>query len=594
MERITVHQLDVADQALFPPDAQRQFFMDIQLAPYTAETAPPIEFEGDGEALAGSVTWMRDKWRELMGKMYGTEDRRVIGSSPDRRMDSVVAEMKDRIKEGSPLRKKGKPLAPAAAGPAAAAVASITEPPQVEGTAAEGGSEMAASAATAGVDTPRRPQNRREGADSVEPGQEDEKAPVDGTPLSQASIASSDSAFSVSTSPSPRDLSRGKLLRLTSSGRIRSNIGRKRSRDDDILQTPEATVPGVPSPFGEEYASGSDRPSEGASAEKGLSGRSVQRALEPELLEASRQRSRDLEDTGGRAQLGSDSNLGTGAHGKAAQSEGLAAISVGLRDQDGGSGVDAVAGRGEEDSEALSSAPVTPEPQREPSSQHYSPEQLRSLQRARKGKSRIKSVDGSAAVADVEESGNDLSEDGEAFDGLSAPADGAVPPLERQRALRADEGLSRQSRKGRKASSVAADGTVVNGEQEIDGLEERRVSHQEAGVSLPGISAEDLRLLQQRRGRKAAGATQIDVHASADGKLAPGDQAAMPGKPSEGEDHSMLFLVMHEVSANILCQRGGDAVVTVEDQGQAECDFSHPSFPFPWPLRRGCSMHFIQ
>jgi hypothetical protein len=109
VDRITVHQLDVADPALFPPDAQRKFFMDIKLAPYTpngadAHSCVPVEMDADGEVLAGDVQWMRDKWRELMGKMYGA-DRTTPKQSPDKRMDEVVAEMKDFLKEGSPLRR---------------------------------------------------------------------------------------------------------------------------------------------------------------------------------------------------------------------------------------------------------------------------------------------------------------------------------------------------------------------------------------------------------------------------------------------------------------------------------------------------------
>ena len=49
MDRITVHQLDVADPALFPPEAQRSFFMDIKLGPYTADAAVPVDVEADGE-----------------------------------------------------------------------------------------------------------------------------------------------------------------------------------------------------------------------------------------------------------------------------------------------------------------------------------------------------------------------------------------------------------------------------------------------------------------------------------------------------------------------------------------------------------------
>lgn len=105
VDRITVHQLDVADPALFPPEAQRKFFMDIKLAPYTPGGADsvPVDIDADGEVLAGDVQWMRDKWRELMGKMYGAD--RTPKPSPDKRMDDVVAEMKDFIKDGSPLRR---------------------------------------------------------------------------------------------------------------------------------------------------------------------------------------------------------------------------------------------------------------------------------------------------------------------------------------------------------------------------------------------------------------------------------------------------------------------------------------------------------
>ena len=49
VDRITVHQLDVADPALFPPEAQRSFFMDIKLRPYSAGNAAPVEVDADGE-----------------------------------------------------------------------------------------------------------------------------------------------------------------------------------------------------------------------------------------------------------------------------------------------------------------------------------------------------------------------------------------------------------------------------------------------------------------------------------------------------------------------------------------------------------------
>ncbi len=104
-----MHQLDVADPALFPPDAQRKFFMDIKLAPYAPGGADnacvPVEMDADGEVLAGDVQWMRDKWRELMGKMYGADRTPKDSPDKDKRMDDVVAQMKDFIKEGSPLRR---------------------------------------------------------------------------------------------------------------------------------------------------------------------------------------------------------------------------------------------------------------------------------------------------------------------------------------------------------------------------------------------------------------------------------------------------------------------------------------------------------
>jgi hypothetical protein len=51
VERITVHQLDVADPALFPREAQRSFFMDIKLGPHTAAADAPIDVDADSEVL---------------------------------------------------------------------------------------------------------------------------------------------------------------------------------------------------------------------------------------------------------------------------------------------------------------------------------------------------------------------------------------------------------------------------------------------------------------------------------------------------------------------------------------------------------------
>lgn len=165
------------------------------------------------------------------------------------------------------------------------------------------------------------------------------------------------------------------------------------------------------------------------------------------------------------------------------------------------------------------------DPRREPSSQHYSPEQLRSqhLHHAGKGKR------AAARAAEGEQRGEETDDARESFDGYLASADGEMGPAS-QRALAAEEGLKRQPRKGHPR---AVDGTVLDGGQ-TDGLEERRASHQEASVSLPGISADDLLLLPGQRSRKPAVGKLIDVHASADGKLAAGEHAAVPGKPAEG------------------------------------------------------------
>ena len=41
----------------------------------------------------GNVMWMREKWRELVGKMYGSDDKKPVPNVPEG-MDDVVEEMK--------------------------------------------------------------------------------------------------------------------------------------------------------------------------------------------------------------------------------------------------------------------------------------------------------------------------------------------------------------------------------------------------------------------------------------------------------------------------------------------------------------------
>eukprot|EP00884_Botryococcus_braunii_P013188 jgi/Botrbrau1/21870/Bobra.0249s0001.1 len=91
LERVDATQLDVAHPDLFPVEAQRKFFMDIKLGP---PEAPSSEETLDGELIeGGDVQWMREKWRELMGKMYGS-DARLEGRSDA--MDAVLMEMRAR------------------------------------------------------------------------------------------------------------------------------------------------------------------------------------------------------------------------------------------------------------------------------------------------------------------------------------------------------------------------------------------------------------------------------------------------------------------------------------------------------------------
>ena len=146
VDRITVHQLDVADPALFPrrpsaasswtsssgptvPATQRLWRlmqMERSAAALLVCTSTPCQefchalwavlmkkvhawlqtlaMPLSAQVLAGDVKWMRDKWRELMAKMYGVDSMPM--PSPDKRMDDVLAEMKGRIRDGPLLRKE--------------------------------------------------------------------------------------------------------------------------------------------------------------------------------------------------------------------------------------------------------------------------------------------------------------------------------------------------------------------------------------------------------------------------------------------------------------------------------------------------------
>jgi hypothetical protein len=475
VERITVHQLDVADPALFPPDAQRQFFMDIQLAPYTAETAPPIEFEGDGEALAGCVMWMRDKWRELMGKMYGTDDRR--GASPDRRMDAVVSEVKDFIKDRAQLRKSKKSLVPP------------LKPPQ-DGAAGE------VRARESEQGTPRVDTNIS-GREKEADGQA-----AAGTPGSLRTAPSGEGLGGASLSPSPRD-GCGRLQRRPSSGGGRSprlHIGRKRSRGDEILALQDELV-ATPA------RAGTDPDAASGAEEEGLSGRGfpVQRSLEPELLHAARASTAELNaaDLAAVTDLAADIDRMGAPGGRQAKPREESRLG---REAPAGSAAET---GDDEEALLLRSAPVTPQPQREPS-QHYSLEQ--------EGRSAGKGKRGAALFGPDDDLDTDLGPPG-------AGTDGALLLTARQKALRGEEGLDRQGR----PETAARDGVVSDGV--ADGLQQRRESHLHASVSLP--AGADKKLAGQQ-GRKAAVPRTIDVHASAEDQAAVKDSTAAAAAPSEG------------------------------------------------------------
>lgn len=70
-ERVSVSQLDVVDGSLFPPQAARNFFLDIKLEDAAiSQVQNGYSSEYDNPA---DVQWMRTRWRDTVTKMYGAE-----------------------------------------------------------------------------------------------------------------------------------------------------------------------------------------------------------------------------------------------------------------------------------------------------------------------------------------------------------------------------------------------------------------------------------------------------------------------------------------------------------------------------------------
>ncbi len=445
------------------------------------------------QVLAGDVKWMRDKWRELMAKMYGV-DSMPVPSPDNKRMDDVVAEMKTRLQEGSPLRKAGRRAgAPAPPPPPPAAV-------QAEPAAASPG--PAAAEKKAEEATPQQAQPEAEGE-------------VPATPASVSAYASDVWEDGLSAAQSPRSVERsqesaspsGRSLgeeeeggrrprwvrrprRQPSGSPGRTQAGGKRSRADGEL----AGQPGSADASWDEAGPASRLGGEqsASSSSSSLAGSlPVQRMLEPELQQAA---APDLQQQQQQEQLG-EAGLADGRE-------------LGLpMDAEPKLGIAAVAAPPEEDG---GSAPATP-PAREPSAQPFSLHDTPSKQ--------------SLARAD------DVATDGAHEQRDSLPASSSRPPG-------AEEGAGPPAAAAAERMSAEAPGPAAGEGAAVDvdteALAARHQSHYEADVMLPpGREA----VLMPDAAKSGKQRDSVDVHASAEEHAAPAAAGAVPAKAGKGADH---------------------------------------------------------
>ncbi len=356
------------------------------------------------------------------------------------------------------------------------------EPKAPAGTATDG---LQGDAAATGGDEAGTPQASPRGAPS-----EAEEAEMQGTPLDM------EDGDTVSPLVSPRGERRRSSSRTGSrpASAGGSKIGRKRSRTDEILVKVAAEVEAEADAAGfleaspQRFAEALARKSFDEENEAGISGSGlpVQRALEPELLQAAREVSQQQQQSAMSPREDGSSATGTPRDGWSSPGDERGAPS----------------GLGAHAAEDLQpgSAPATPPKRDQPQPPRHNGEGA-----------------ASAVVGDGE------AEDAEGF------GDGGYALPGQPGALSADERLAR--RQG-KAHGVR-DGVVLD---EVDGnadaLAQRRLSHQGASISVPdgvevGLARQQLQQMQeQQRGKKAVDAARVDVHASAADKAALGQLTA--------------------------------------------------------------------
>lgn len=212
------------------------------------------------QVLAGDVKWMRDKWRELMAKMYGVDSMPM--PSPDKRMDDVLAEMKGRIRDGPLLRKE-------AHGPKAAPAS----PPDAPQHGKQDAPETAAPEPSPEQPTEATGTPSSAAASTPEPGDGDGSSS-----LTPRSLRSQEGASPSGRSLTDKEGRRSRWVQRARQQKERSpsetRLGQKRGRPDDepARQSGEAGA----------WDEAGSRPAAGQSG----GSLPVQRVLEPELRQA--------------------------------------------------------------------------------------------------------------------------------------------------------------------------------------------------------------------------------------------------------------------------------------------------------------------
>ena len=446
---------------------------------------------------------MRDKWRELMGKMYGVEAL-LPGPSPDkgRRMDEVVAEMKGRLKDGAALRKKGAPRAKPLPLPSPEQAPSPAPTPAPAEEAAAVPPDLAAAAAAA-EDAGATPQPSPERAEEEQEQEQETVTPAPAAASEQGEDAASGALSPRSLRSSHEDGSAsGASLTEEDGRRARRAVhrshrrlagsaspdvphaGRKRSRTDARRKPRDGEC------WDEaEQASGGDGGSSSSSSVLG-GGPPVQRVLEPELVQAAvpagaeQHQQEEEEEEGARAVP--EGNVSSAA----GEAPALPPLQAKVRTA--AVGTDSV-------DEGPGSAPATP-PGRELTLQSFSPSETPGRQQRR----------GSGAAAGGEEGAEEQPEAPDAA--LAATGPVSLDGLSSRRV----ETVSAEA-----PGHVVREGSVLA--EDAAALLQRQASHYEAGTRLPLDTSADA----EQKGRKGSPRrSRIDVQASAQPSAKAGDAVA--------------------------------------------------------------------